>query len=392
MASITTLAATDLISDSRSTLNTNFSNINSYIGTNTTPTTPGAASRVLRSTSATETEWAALVLSTDVTGTLPVANGGTGATTLTGLLQGNGTSAITGISNSSTVGQVLRVTGASTYAWGSLDLADGDAITGTLPTANGGTGIAYFTAAGPTAARTFTFPDANATILTSNAAVTVGQGGTGVTSLTTYAVICGGTTSTGAVQSIASVGSSGQVLTSNGAGALPTFQAAAGGGANEFTFVLDPSNAILPNSNFAAPGRVVGTTFSYDTLDFDTTTSESAYWAIPIPPSVTPSTHKITIIWTNAAGLTTETVQFDVDWRSVSDSEVLDAATTPTTTNDTVSDTWLAQGDAHSVTLTMATATNVVANDILLIKISRDVANDNMTGDLRFVRALYEIT
>lgn len=80
----------------------------------------------------------------DVTGTIyvtggtdvSVADGGTGASTLTGLLQGNGTSAITGITNSSTVGQVLRVTGASTYAWGALDLADTDAVTGTLPNTN----------------------------------------------------------------------------------------------------------------------------------------------------------------------------------------------------------------------------------------------------------------
>ena len=41
--------------------------------------------------------------------------------------------------------------------------------------------------------------------------------------------MCGGTTSTGAVQSVASVGTSGQVLTSNGAGALPTFQTVAAG-------------------------------------------------------------------------------------------------------------------------------------------------------------------
>jgi hypothetical protein len=61
-----------------------------------------------------------------------VAQGGTGAGTLTGLLQGNGTSAFTAITNSSTVGQILRVTGASTYAWGAVDLADTDAVTGTL--------------------------------------------------------------------------------------------------------------------------------------------------------------------------------------------------------------------------------------------------------------------
>lgn len=68
--------------------------------------------------------------------TVTVAQGGTGASTLTGLLQGNGTSAVTAISNSSTVGQVLRVTGASTYAWGAVDLADTDAITGNLPVTN----------------------------------------------------------------------------------------------------------------------------------------------------------------------------------------------------------------------------------------------------------------
>lgn len=55
--------------------------------------------------------------------------------------------------------------------------------------------------------------------------VPVADGGTGLSSATAYAVLCGGTTSTGAFQSIASVGSSGHVLTSNGAGALPTFQA-----------------------------------------------------------------------------------------------------------------------------------------------------------------------
>jgi hypothetical protein len=53
------------------------------------------------------------------------------------------------------------------------------------------------------------------------------NGGTGATSQTAYAVLAGGTTSTGAYQSIASVGTSSQILTSNGASALPTFQAAA---------------------------------------------------------------------------------------------------------------------------------------------------------------------
>src|SRR5687767_4901933 len=57
----------------------------------------------------------------------------------------------------------------------------------------------------------------------------VASGGTGNTTFTAYSVICAGTTSTGAFQNVSGVGTSGQVLTSNGAGALPTWQAAAGG-------------------------------------------------------------------------------------------------------------------------------------------------------------------
>jgi hypothetical protein len=74
--------------------------------------------------------------------------------------------------------------------------------------------------------------DAATDSITINASVgggttAVNAGGTGVTSLTAYAPIFGGTTSTGAVQS-GTVGTAGQLLTSNGAGALPTFQTFAG--------------------------------------------------------------------------------------------------------------------------------------------------------------------
>ena len=60
--------------------------------------------------------------------------------------------------------------------------------------------------------------------------IPVASGGTGDTSLTAYSVLTGGTTSTGAVQSVSGLGTSGQILTSNGAAALPTWQDSGGGG------------------------------------------------------------------------------------------------------------------------------------------------------------------
>lgn len=52
----------------------------------------------------------------------------------------------------------------------------------------------------------------------------VAGGGTGATSFTAYSIIAAGTTSTGPFQNVSGVGTSGQVLTSAGAGALPTWQ------------------------------------------------------------------------------------------------------------------------------------------------------------------------
>jgi len=59
----------------------------------------------------------------------------------------------------------------------------------------------------------------------------VAKGGTGIATTTAYAPICGGTSATGALQAASTgLGTSGYVLTSNGSSALPSFQAAGGGG------------------------------------------------------------------------------------------------------------------------------------------------------------------
>lgn len=75
--------------------------------------------------------------------------------------------------------------------------------------------------------------------------VSVALGGTGIATTTAYSVICAGTTSTGAFQSLSSVGSSGQVLTSNGASALPTWQAAPAG----FSTVNETGSSVTMTAN-----------------------------------------------------------------------------------------------------------------------------------------------
>lgn len=104
--------------------------------------------------------------------------------------------------------------------------------------------------------------------------LTVAQGGTGATSFTAYSVILGGTTSTGALQNVSGLGSSGQVLTSNGAGAAPTWQSSGGGAPTSAEYFLNTANGSLPNGVVLSWGdgiQVSGvpTAVTISTIDYD---------------------------------------------------------------------------------------------------------------------------
>ena len=105
-------------------------------------------------------------------------------------------------------------------------------VTGILPGANGGTNNGFMDFTGPTTSlKTFTLPNSSATILTTNAAVTVAQGGTGrATSTTAYGLIAAGTTATGAHQTLAA-GLTTEILVGGGVSALPVWTTATGTGA-----------------------------------------------------------------------------------------------------------------------------------------------------------------
>jgi hypothetical protein len=84
---------------------------------------------------------------TGISGTLPVTNGGTGATTLTGVLKGNGTSAFTAsdVNLASEVTGTLPIANGGTGSTSTTFVNLASNVTGTLPVARGGTGQTTYT-------------------------------------------------------------------------------------------------------------------------------------------------------------------------------------------------------------------------------------------------------
>ena len=149
-------------------------------------TLTGATNTVLHGGAAGLPTFGAVVLTAgatqDVTGTLPVANGGTGDTALTtnGVLYGNGTSAA-GITAAGVQYNVLVANATGVPTFGQVNLASAAAVTGILGVANGGTGISSGTTGG------VLFYSAPGTIASSSALVAnqlvLGGGATGPTTL-----------------------------------------------------------------------------------------------------------------------------------------------------------------------------------------------------------------
>jgi hypothetical protein len=169
-------------------------------------------------------------------GVIPISDGGTGATTASGARSALGLAigvnvqaydaTLQSISALGTAAdKMIYTTGIDTWA----ETATTSYGRSLLNLANAAAGI---TALG---LGTISTQNANAVSITGGTItgitdIVVADGGTGASSFTAYSLIAAGTTSTGAFQNVSGVGTAGQILTSNGAGTLPTWQAAAAGG------------------------------------------------------------------------------------------------------------------------------------------------------------------
>lgn len=168
---------------------------------------------------------------------LAIADGGTGQSTATAafdalsptttagdLIFHNGTDNVRlGIG---TAGQVLRVNGGATapeWVTGGSGVSGPVSSTDNAVAAWDGTGGSTLKNSALVVGASDATIGGNGIYRAGGTDIPVADGGTGVSTLTAYAPMFGGTSGTGAVQS-GTTGTAGQVLTSNGAGALPTFQ------------------------------------------------------------------------------------------------------------------------------------------------------------------------
>lgn len=115
-------------------------------------------------------------------------------------------------------------------------------------------------------------------------------------------------------------------------------------------------------------------------LNFDTTIQEYAHFKHAMPKGWDEGTITFIPYWTNTGGSSTQTVEFTLAGRAISNDDVINGALG---TAGASNDTWLAQNDLHIGPESSAiTIGNTPAeNDLVWFEISRNVANDNMTGD-----------
>jgi hypothetical protein len=156
----------------------------------------------------------------------------------------------------------------------------------------------------------------------------------------------------------------------------------------DFLIGFDPPGSRQTATNYAT----IGYRNQHDTLDFDTTTQETAFWRGVMPTNYAGGNLVVSVYWV-AATATTGTIGWDATFERINaagqDIDSDGYATAQTITAATVDAT------SGNVTVTSVTCTagaagtdSIAAGDLFRLRIRRDVANDTATGDAQLLAVI----
>lgn len=120
-------------------------------------------------------------------------------------------------------------------------------------------------------------------------------------------------------------------------------------------------------------------------INFDTCTSQDAQFLWHPPLNWDYSTIRFQAVWSNLCGAACQTIDFDLAGVALTDDDPIASATFGTAQN--VTDTFTAQKDINKTALSSAITIGgtPTSGDSILLKLSRDTASDNLSGDCKII-------
>ena len=255
--------------------------------------------------------WGKISLTTAVSGTLPIANGGTNLTTYTtgDLVYASATNTLNKLADVATGNALISGGVGVAPSWGQISLTT--TVSGILPSGNGGTNNAFFAVSGPaTSIKTYTFANASDTV----ALLGQTQTFTGVQSFNSSSLLLKGATS-GTTTLNATAVASGTVTIPAGTDTLMTLTATQSPTNKTFTGSTNTIAASQFRTSSASPANdvvITSTTPSGANQALITTSATAATWQTVSTSSVSAQTLTLSSDFTTSVVPINTTQTFDV--------------------------------------------------------------------------------
>lgn len=189
-------------------------------------------------------------------------------------------------------------------------------------------------------------------------------------------------------------------ITASAAGALSGTSAACsgGGGGSASTTIYLPfelGDAALPNSNFPAFNKASGTSWVSNVLDFNSTTTNYAYWNKTIDGGNLTSIGSSTLLVSWYSPATTGTTVWALDYRCATSSATVDALTLPASVHSTSTAVSSTIANAFFQSQIVLTSSTFVASPSLPLacqfKLTEDTTTSSIRQDINVISILLEL-